>query len=318
MLGEAARWSVLALSQWMALVFNATAIATALALVVFTDLAFGWATTLDASAAGFHALTGLLATPWAGLLPAAVPDLALVESSRYFRLEQAAAGADELARLGAWWPFLLACMTVYGLLPRIATLALARWRLQRALARALADTPDLRDLLARMRTPVVATAAEDETPHFDPPAPAAPEPPAPAGALPRPAAVLNWSNVPLADDRLAAAVAKQVGAVPSASLAAGGNRSLAEDRATIDALADMASVALVCKAWEAPLLDLRDFLEDLRAARPRLEVLVLPLAMQGEQPGPPRAGDLEQWRHAVSALGDARMRVRGWRGDGPA
>ena len=50
-----------------------TAVLTALALVVFTDLAFGWSTTLDLDAASLHRVVEALSTPWRELIPAARP-----------------------------------------------------------------------------------------------------------------------------------------------------------------------------------------------------------------------------------------------------
>ena len=77
----------------------------------------------------------------------ASPDLALVEMSRYYRLEDQR--AIDVARLGAWWPFVLMCVLVWGLLPRLVFAGVAQWR-QRAAERVfLREHPEVTALLHR-------------------------------------------------------------------------------------------------------------------------------------------------------------------------
>ena len=84
------RWLLARWSHLCATAFFAAVLSTALALVVFTDLAFGWSTTLEVSASRIHDLARALALPWRAALPEAVPSLELVEVSRYFRAAGAA------------------------------------------------------------------------------------------------------------------------------------------------------------------------------------------------------------------------------------
>ncbi|NJN52642.1 MAG: DUF2868 domain-containing protein [Gammaproteobacteria bacterium] len=79
-----AKWQVLHWSQTAAVAFNTGAVVTALVLVTFTDLAFGWSSTLDLSAQELHTWIAMLAKPWAGIVPAAVPSPELIDASRFF------------------------------------------------------------------------------------------------------------------------------------------------------------------------------------------------------------------------------------------
>ena len=54
--------------------------------VVFTDLAFGWSTTLEIAPERVHRAVRAFARPWAWIWPAASPSLELVESTRFFRV----------------------------------------------------------------------------------------------------------------------------------------------------------------------------------------------------------------------------------------
>ena len=100
-------------SQTVGLGFAAGTILATLGFVVFTDLAFGWSTTLDVEAAPVHRVVAAFAKPWAAIWPAAAPTLDLVETSRYFRVSPDVPHVhfiDPVA-YGAWWPRLYYCST---------------------------------------------------------------------------------------------------------------------------------------------------------------------------------------------------------------
>lgn len=98
-------------------------------LLLFTDLAFGWSSTLLEGGGGLVALLQAFAWPWQHLWPSAVPDLALMEATRYLRIDPQT-GAVE--RAGDWWPFLVASILVYNLLPRSLLAAVCFWRWRRS------------------------------------------------------------------------------------------------------------------------------------------------------------------------------------------
>ena len=83
-----------------------------------------------------------------------------------------------------------------------------------------------------------------------------------------------------------------------------------EDAAAIEALRREPSheiVAVLVKAWEPPLLELMDFLRELRAALGDGRVVALvPLAQAPDgAPVVPRAAALGPWRTAVEQSADA-------------
>src|SRR5688572_24943002 len=99
------KWQLLYWSQTAAVMFNVAALVTAVMLVTFSDLAFGWSTTLDVPAATANRIVQAIASPWASFAPLAVPSPELVEQSQFFRLERADVAAGAARALGAWWPF---------------------------------------------------------------------------------------------------------------------------------------------------------------------------------------------------------------------
>lgn len=305
-------WLLLSLTQAFALAFNVGALVAVLRLVVFTDVAFGWGTTLiELDAGRFHALAHAIAWPWRALWPEAVPAEALVEATRYSRLEGAylAAGAGRSAHpelVGGWWPFLVASLLAYGLVPRALLLALSRGRVAHLLAKLPHDDAEARRVSARLLEPHVETRA--------PRAEAASAPgrsAVPRAAPPRsgsPAALVLWRDVP-GGAALEAAASRTLRR-PVASVHVAGGRGHEEARTDWAAATGGADpVVVVAEAFEPPDRGVRRLLEDLRGALgARRTVLVL---LVGDPPGPaaPRPEDVRVWRDALEALEDPLVGV---------
>jgi len=71
-----------------------------------------------------------LALPWSSWWPAAVPDAAVIEATRW--LPEQSAGLEPGP--SQWWLFLLLAVAVWGLLPRVLLWLLCWWAGRRALA----------------------------------------------------------------------------------------------------------------------------------------------------------------------------------------
>jgi hypothetical protein len=303
-------WLLLGITQAFGVAFNVGVLLATLRLVVFSDVAFSWGTTLGWLDAGrLHAAVRALATPWAWLWPDAVPSEALVAATRYSRLEAAywVAGARRAADpgvVGAWWPFLVAAVACYGLAPRVVALVYARWRAARFLRRLPLDDLETAAVLRRLAERSVETRS---------PVPergGAPAPASPLGAQrgegevegrPRAGsrcALVLWRDTPLGP-ALRSAVEQRLGTGVSVAGSAGGreHEEGAADWAHLAAGAD--SVAVLADAWEAPDRGAMRLVSALRAALgPRVPVLVL-LAGDG-------AGEEEVriWRDGLARLED--------------
>jgi hypothetical protein len=283
--------------------FGLAGVATLLVLVVIQDLAFGWSTTLSTSAEGYHQLLGTIAWPWQHLWPTAVPDLALVDATRFFRAEASSGEADpEL--WGQWWPFAVMVWLVYVVMPRLAGLALAQLQLHFRARRALASHPGMVALEYRMETPTVDTGNQ----HHD----AADSPDeqtvARCQALPDSQILIYWagSDDPELPDSLSA------GHLLTDS--AGGQRSLADDEQTIARCQDLLAtqtkpaVTLVTRAWEPPIAELKDFIEAAQRHWPKkTRIALLPFANDSTQLTSPQ--QLGQWLRFVDRVNDERVCV---------
>jgi hypothetical protein len=306
-------WLLFGLTQLFAVGFNAGVLLATLRAVVFSDVPFAWGTTLlQLGPERFHGIVRALATPWAGIWPGAVPSEVLVEATRYSRLEAAyfVAGpgrAADPALVGAWWPFLLAAVVAYGLVPRAAALALARGRAAWLLATLPLDDVEVRAVLRRVCAPRVETrgAGDGAAPRDGPLPPAPPRARRHDGGR---AALVLWRDVPRGGG-LEEAIGRQLGAAVGTVLAAGGR-----DHAEVDwaRFADgLDPVVVLAEAWEAPDGATLRLLRRIREALgPGREVVVL-LGEVGPDGGVARADarDVGVWRDALAPLGDPWLAV---------
>jgi hypothetical protein len=313
--GRILKWAALVSAQAFGVAFNLGALAAALYLVTFSDLAFSWSTTLDPDYDRGHRLTSVLSAPWSRWLPAAVPSRGLIESTLYYR-QTGIAPSEDPTRRGGWWPFLVASIAVYGLAPRGILLGLGWWRFRRTLREAMSHAAGVDSVVDRLTTEAISTQANEaegadaET----------------RGSISAADAairtgrywIINWSGVIIDPERLRGEFARRWGGTVIELLAAGA--STTSDEATIQRVTearDNDGVIVIVKAWEPPMLDFLDFLDDLRRrmgnGRP-LIVLLLGLNADGSV-GAVRAGDAEQWRRRLGGLGDKELGVVVWEGE---
>ncbi len=303
------RWQLVVFSQWLALGYFAGAIAVALLRVTFSDLAFGWSTTLNMDPAVVYAWVSTLSAPWAAWLPQAAPDVRLVEASRYFRLEHGGMPLARVESLGNWWPFVLMTMLFYGALPRMLLMMVGAWRLRRATVALVLDDPEVTALLDRLDAPVVELGGSCEEDSLLPQRHGLPAPLEPVTADGLLLTVWNQALSP-EDARRWLADHLSVQAVTVAEL--GILQSDDERRRRLEAARDAVAgpvkrVVLITKGWEPPLLEFMDFLGMLREELGvQCSVTVVPVDVAG---GRVRAEDRDVWARALGRLRDPRLYV---------
>ncbi|MFK7896038.1 MAG: DUF2868 domain-containing protein [Myxococcota bacterium] len=301
--GDVQRGQLLLWSQFGGLAFGLGALISTLMYVVFTDLAFGWSTTLDLEAQQVHRALSAFATPWAALWPDAHPSLELVEATRFFRVDaQNRVPVEDALRLGGWWPFLVMSIALYVVVPRaLAWVGVRRW-LAGEVGEAMGLTPGVERLMTRLKTPLVESTADEEEGEVGHAADGlVPEVEirswlAEAGGA---ALVVRWAE--LAD---AGALRAAIGLPESSAIReAGGRRSLAEDSAIVDECAAASDPVVLCvRGYEPPVLELTDFLAELREAIGRARRVCVMLVGGSE-------ADRDTWRRKLLGLGDVALSV---------
>ncbi|RPH43208.1 MAG: DUF2868 domain-containing protein, partial [Planctomycetota bacterium] len=156
------RWMIVRAAQLFGVCFNLGALAGCAYRIVFSDVAFGWSTTLHLEAGTFHQIAQAMG--WA--YPPAVPTGEVVALTQYSHLEGKyllhAVGARSAnpSIVGGWWPFLLLSLATYGLLPRLAVFGVSAFRVRRILDETPERNEEFRRLVDWMRLPVVSTLAD--------------------------------------------------------------------------------------------------------------------------------------------------------------
>lgn len=298
--GRLAYWQLISFSQSFAMAFFFGVLAMFLAQLATTDLTFGWRTTLALQAQSVHGVFYVIAQPWAWIWPAAVPDIELVNVSRYFRLEPEI-GQARAEQLSQWWPFVLMTVLVWGLLPRLLLSAWANWRLNVATYEFLREHSEVTALLDRLNSAWLVFGGKDAEPDA---CAAEVESPSPADPLPAVAvtsALLIW-NEALPRNR---ALQKYPSAVFISTWQSDEDKRALLENLTVSST----SLTLLVKSWEPPLLEFDDFLALLREVLGRdRTVVIVPVAMNGAQVAPV---DLTVWMQATERLRDARIYVAG-------
>lgn len=109
-----------------------------LLLLLFTDLAFGWSSTLINDPQHLASLVKLISFHWQAYWPAAVPDQTLIEATRFVRISPSVNGTTNA---GDWWPFIIASLITYNLLPRCMLMVVCLVLLKQAEGESLAIPP---------------------------------------------------------------------------------------------------------------------------------------------------------------------------------
>lgn len=299
------KWQLVVYSQVFAVGFFLASLATLLLLVTFSDLAFGWSTTLDMDPALVGSWVEAIATPWAGLLPAAAPDAALVAQSQFYRAAEMR--PEQVSGLGDWWLFLLLTITCYGLLPRLLLLLVGRWRLQRTIAQLLLGNAQVEKLFERLSAPLVLHQVDVGELDADPePTPTNPAVADSARFLQLPdgdVGLINW-NEAIAPALLPDWLQQHVRRPLAAQLALGTRTDPQQEQRALEALGADA-VLVLAKAWEPPLLEFMDFAQRLKQALdPAGAVLVVPVGIDG---APATPADDAIWRQMIGRLEDVRI-----------
>lgn len=127
------KWIWLGFTQRFAVAFNLGAAVSFIALLLFSELQFGWSTTPDRfEPTALASLVDALAAPWAWAAPTSwTPSADFVAGTRWDTLEGSFRDPSVDGR--DWWPFLLMSLLVWGLLPRILLLSWIGSRKRKAL-----------------------------------------------------------------------------------------------------------------------------------------------------------------------------------------
>lgn len=147
--------------------FNLGILTATIFKVTFSDLAFGWQTTLKVDAQTISDILGIISIPWSSIsqFKDFTPSKDQIEGSQMI-LKQGIYHLNT-ADLVSWWQFLVLSVLFYGLLPRLFTSILCVILQKKELKKIKFDTPECERLIDRMRTPLVTTSGLGHEPDLE-------------------------------------------------------------------------------------------------------------------------------------------------------
>jgi Protein of unknown function (DUF2868) len=162
-------WPLFLLFQLFGIAFNFGVLGALLVKVASSDLAFGWQSTIQLSSEFVARWVQMIALPWSWFMDGSYPSFAQIEGSRmvlkdgFYHL----ASAD----LVSWWPFLCLAICCYCLLPRIILFIFGSMARKRSLAavsfsRAEHNQLQHRLLTPRLKTQVVQDVTKEQAEDF--------------------------------------------------------------------------------------------------------------------------------------------------------
>ena len=267
------RMLILRWGQWFSISFNLALILSFWLVLLVSDRNFGWSSTLNISANSLFAVLHTLSLPWAWLIDSASATQELVAATRFQGLQQDF-GAQQIAAMRNWWPYLLCALITYGLLPRVLLAWVFGIRYRYQLRQALLHYPGVNLVLNRLNTPVVVSQSTD----INHPITRVPDGEANTTRPPITGStwLVDWSGALDKQSNFdATAHGLHITNTVSAGLTLPGDeQSLANiNRECPD------TVVIAVKSWEPPLADLADFISAINS-KSQSVVLLLPMPGQ--------------------------------------
>lgn len=226
-------------------------------LLVFTDMYFVWRSTLLTPELLFPILQAI-SLPWV-FWDSAQPSIELLASTQDSRLH---VDAGQTVDFKKWWPFIIACQLCYAFLLRLLVMAFLRLRILNKLSQ-----QEKKQNSGELEKMIGSTSSSK-----------------PVHVLPKDFTVVNWAGFSGATLEQLQVVKGQRPVITAGPLAP--DTYLQESDLTTFKL-------ILVKAWEPPLQELKDYLDDHRGG-------VYPIEMHHKTVCNPKKQHIDEWQRFVS------------------
>jgi hypothetical protein len=273
---ELSKWLFIERLQLFSLIFSIGLFVSLIVMVVATDIAFGWSSTLQISANSFHTILSAIGIAWAKIIPSAIPSLELVDMSHYFRLgaKLNSSMIHNADKLGAWWKFLAMSTLFYAIGLRLCFWLFTKELLHKKIEKEFLGVEGVNKILQEFNRPFISTQAPQPEKHLDIVESIKEK------IIPKEkdkyTTLLGW-NYSIDEIKLS----KDTTSITAIDIfAVGGTNSFNQDRDIAKTL--RGRVALYIKSWEPPTMDFIDFLEMIIENREVEKVEIYPLGTVGK------------------------------------
>ncbi len=273
---EFSKWLFMERLHLFSMLFSIGLLLSLLLMVIATDIAFGWSTTLQISADSFHSFLSYIGFLWSNIFPSAIPSLELVEMSHYFRLGEKLdiSMVHNADKLGAWWKFLAMTTVIYAIGLRFLFWIFSKNMLEKQLEKEFLSLEGVRGILREFQTPFVSTQSPKEEKHLEIKEKKEEKTITIDEKLYE--SILGWN---FSSDEIA--LANDARGIKALTIwAVGGSNSYAQDLQIIKNMSGI--VFLYVKSWEPPTMDFIDLLEMLIENRKVKKIQIYPLGTIGK------------------------------------
>jgi hypothetical protein len=274
---EFSKWLFMERLHLFSMLFSIGLLLSLVLMVIATDIAFGWSTTLQISPDSFQNFLSHIGFLWSNIFPSAIPSLELVEMSHYFRLGEKLdiTMVHNADKLGAWWKFLAMTTIVYAIGLRFLFLLFSKDMLDKQLEKEFLSLEGVKGVLREFQTPYISTQSPKEEKHLEIKEEKEEEKTITIDEKLY-EFILGWNfstdEITLAND------AKGIKALTT--WAVGGSNTYAQDMQIIKNMSGI--VFLYVKSWEPPTMDFIDLLEMLIDNRRVKKIQIYPLGTVGK------------------------------------
>ncbi|MCP3673485.1 MAG: DUF2868 domain-containing protein [Gammaproteobacteria bacterium] len=252
-------------SQMAAIAFSIASLMTFFILLLATDLNFVWRSTILVPA-NILPLLEFIALPW-NYWEAAQPSLALLEMTQDSRL---ASTHNGLSDYSVWWKFILATQLCYSLLLRIFLVSWTRWWLKRSFQTDFEQVQQMPEHQSNNQQEEMT----ELTPQIK--------------TLKRSLVINNWDGIPT----------EVLTLLPELDLSNDNvwiNRWLGSEEQLLKMANLKDEQIVIVKAWEGPLGELEDFLQQGKG-------VILPLDWDDSGLLQSKFNHLQEWQRFVNTL----------------
>jgi len=151
---------ILYISQYISISFYLGILSGLIFIISFSDVVFGWSSTLHISANELHKIMEYISYPWHNLFPWAVPSIELIDKSRFFNL--AKWNPNDVLLVGQWWKFLAMTIIFYGIFLRVIFILPFKFYYQKIEKDIILQNYEVLSLLRKICEPVIETNTQKE------------------------------------------------------------------------------------------------------------------------------------------------------------
>ncbi len=273
---EFSKWLFMERLHLFSMLFSIGLLLSLILMVIATDIAFGWSTTLQISADSFHNFLSHIGFLWSNIFPSAIPSLDLVEMSHYFRLGEKLdiSMVHNADKLGAWWKFLAMTTIVYAIGLRFLFWIFSKDMLLKQLEKEFLSLEGVKSILREFQTPFVSTQSPKTEKHLEIKEKIKEKIITIDEKLYE--SILGWN---FSSDEIA--LANDARGIKALTIwAVGGSNTYGQDLQIIENMSGI--VFLYVKSWEPPTMDFIDLLEMLIENKKVKKIQIYPLGTIGK------------------------------------